>query len=116
MNVKLFIEDRVGPALRSIRRTSMNQLVRDFLHDPDGDGTNVKSTVVQNRRAVSRGNYRSQGPWTRVRNCMGDREFLDRNVPIHAHDARHPRKRTCARELIRRLLRDGRVLSRTEAP
>ena len=47
MNVKLFIEDRVGPALRSIRRTSMNQLVRDFLHDPDGDGTNVKSTVVQ---------------------------------------------------------------------
>lgn len=47
---------------------------------------------------------------------MGGREFLDTNVPIHAHDARHPRKRTCARELIRRLLRDGRVLSRTEAP
>ena len=43
---------------------------------------------------------------------MNGREFLDTNVLIHAHDARDPRKRACARELIRRLLRERRgVLS-----
>ena len=43
---------------------------------------------------------------------MSGREFLDTNVLIYAHDARDTRKRTCARELIRRLLREQRgVLS-----
>ena len=43
---------------------------------------------------------------------MSGREFLDTNVLIYAHDARDPRKRACARELIRRLLRERRgVLS-----
>lgn len=43
---------------------------------------------------------------------MNAREFLDTNVLIYAHDARDPRKRTCARELIRRLMRERRgVLS-----
>lgn len=47
---------------------------------------------------------------------MSGCEFLDTNVLICAHDARHPPKRTCARELIRRLLRDRRSHPRTEAP
>ena len=43
---------------------------------------------------------------------MSGREFLDTNVLIYAHDARSPRKRTRARELIRRLMRERRgVLS-----
>lgn len=43
---------------------------------------------------------------------MSGREFLDTNVLIYAHDGRDPRKQTCARELIRRLLRERRgVLS-----
>ena len=43
---------------------------------------------------------------------MSGREFLDTNVLIYAHDARDTRKRTFARELIRRLLREQRgVLS-----
>lgn len=43
---------------------------------------------------------------------MSGREFLDTNVLIYAHDARDTRKRTRARELIRRLLREQRgVLS-----
>ena len=43
---------------------------------------------------------------------MSEREFLDTNVLIYAHDARDPRKRACARELLRRLLRERRgVLS-----
>lgn len=43
---------------------------------------------------------------------MNEREFLDTNVLIYAHDARDPRKRTRARELIRRLMRERRgVLS-----
>ena len=43
---------------------------------------------------------------------MNGREFLDTNILIHAHDARGPHKRACARELIRRLLRERRgVLS-----
>ena len=43
---------------------------------------------------------------------MNAREFLDTNVLIYAHDARDPRKRTCARKLIRRLMRERRgVLS-----
>ncbi len=43
---------------------------------------------------------------------MSGREFLDTNVLIYADDARDPRKRTDARELIRRLLRERRgVLS-----
>ena len=37
---------------------------------------------------------------------MNGREFLDTSVLIHAHDARDPRKRACASELIRRLLRE----------
>ena len=43
---------------------------------------------------------------------MNAREFLDTNVLIYAHDARDPRKRIRARELIRRLMRERRgVLS-----
>ena len=43
---------------------------------------------------------------------MNGREFLDTNVLIYAHDARDPRKRARARELIRRLIRERRgVLS-----
>ena len=43
---------------------------------------------------------------------MSGREFLDTNVLIYAHDGRSPRKRTRARELIRRLMRERRgVLS-----
>ena len=43
---------------------------------------------------------------------MNGREFLDTNILIYAHDARDPSKRACARELIRRLLRERRgVLS-----
>ena len=43
---------------------------------------------------------------------MNGREFLDTNVLIYADDARDPRKRERARELIRRLMREGRgVLS-----
>lgn len=43
---------------------------------------------------------------------MSGREFLDTNVLIYAHDSRDPRKQTCARDLIRRLLRERRgVLS-----
>lgn len=43
---------------------------------------------------------------------MNAREFLDTNVLIYAHDARDPRKRARARELIRRLMRERRgVLS-----
>lgn len=43
---------------------------------------------------------------------MNDREFLDTNVLLYAHDSREPRKRTRARELIRRLMRERRgVLS-----
>ena len=43
---------------------------------------------------------------------MNGREFLDTNVLIYADDARDPHKRACARELIRRLLRERRgVLS-----
>ena len=43
---------------------------------------------------------------------MNGREFLDTNVLIYADDARDPRKRECARELIRRLMHEGRgVLS-----
>ena len=43
---------------------------------------------------------------------MSGREFLDTNVLIYAHDARSPRKRTLARGLIRRLMRERRgVLS-----
>ena len=43
---------------------------------------------------------------------MSGREFLDTSVLIYAHDGRDPRKQTCARELIRRLLRERRgVLS-----
>ncbi len=43
---------------------------------------------------------------------MNGREFLDTNVLIYAHDARDTHKRECARELIRRLMRERRgVLS-----
>ncbi len=43
---------------------------------------------------------------------MSGREFVDTNILIYAHDARDPRKQACARELIRRLLRERRgVLS-----
>ena len=43
---------------------------------------------------------------------MSGREFLDTNVLIYADDARDPHKRTRARALIRRLLRERRgVLS-----
>lgn len=43
---------------------------------------------------------------------MNGREFLDTNVLIYADDARDLRKRECARELIRRLMHEGRgVLS-----
>ena len=43
---------------------------------------------------------------------MSGREFLDTNVLIYADDVRVPRKRTRARELIRRLMRERRgVLS-----
>ena len=43
---------------------------------------------------------------------MTGREFLDTNILIYAHDGRDPRKQTCARDLIRRLLRERRgVLS-----
>ena len=43
---------------------------------------------------------------------MSGREFVDTNILIYAHDARDPRKQACARELIRRLMRERRgVLS-----
>ena len=43
---------------------------------------------------------------------MNGREFIDTNVLIYADDARDARKRARARELIRRLMREGRgVLS-----
>ena len=43
---------------------------------------------------------------------MNGREFLDTNVLIYADDARDEQKRECARELIRRLMRERRgVLS-----
>lgn len=43
---------------------------------------------------------------------MSGREFIDTNVLVYAEDARDRRKQTCARELIRRLMRERRgVLS-----
>ena len=43
---------------------------------------------------------------------MSDREFLDTNVLIYAHDSRESAKRTDARDLILRLMRERRgVLS-----
>ena len=43
---------------------------------------------------------------------MSDREFLDTNVLIYAHDGRDPRKRVLAQDLILRLLGERRgVLS-----
>ena len=43
---------------------------------------------------------------------MSGREFIDTNVLIYAEDTRDRRKQTCARELIRRLMRERRgVLS-----
>ena len=39
---------------------------------------------------------------------MNGREFLDTNVLIYADDARDPRKRKRAQELIRRLMDEGR--------
>ena len=117
MNGTLSIEDRaVAEARRfaAIRGTSLNQLVRDFLRYLTRVD-DVKSTVAQldalwAEETIAR---RVRG---RTRNCMSGCEFLDTNVLIYAHDARHPRKRTCARELIRCLLRDRRSYPRTEAP
>ncbi len=39
---------------------------------------------------------------------MSGREFLDTNILIYAHDARDARKQTCARDLLRRLMRERR--------
>ena len=39
---------------------------------------------------------------------MSEREFVDTNVLIYAHDARDQRKRTVAQELLLRLLRERR--------
>ena len=39
---------------------------------------------------------------------MSEREFLDTNVLIYAHDAWDERKRACAQELLLRLLRERR--------
>lgn len=39
---------------------------------------------------------------------MSEREFVDTNVLIYAHDARDQRKRACAQELLLRLFRERR--------
>ena len=114
MNGTLSIEDRaVAEARRfaAIRGTSSSATFLPYLTRVD----DVKSTVAQldalwAEETIAR---RVRG---RTRNCMIGCEFLDTNVLICAHDARHPPKRTCARELIRRLLRDRRSHPRTEVP
>ena len=45
---------------------------------------------------------------------MSEREFLDTNVLIYAHDARDPRKRASAQELLLRLLRERRGVLSTQ--
>lgn len=67
MNVTLSIEDRVVAEARriaSIRGTSLNQLVRDFLQNlTRADDT--ESVIAELNELWAEESFRSEGPWTR---------------------------------------------------
>ncbi|MYA08588.1 MAG: MerR family transcriptional regulator [Holophagales bacterium] len=67
MDITLSIDERVVAEARriaSLRGTSLNQLVRDYLHDLTR--TAEAEVVVAKLDALwAEGNYRSEGSWTR---------------------------------------------------
>ena len=67
MNITLSVDDRVVAKARhiaSVRGTSLNQLVRDYLDDLARDG-DVESVLDELDTMWSESTGRSQGPWTR---------------------------------------------------
>lgn len=67
MNVTLSVNDRIVAEARriaAVRGTSLNQLVRDFLHDLTRVDE-VESVVAQLDALWAEEDYRSEGPWTR---------------------------------------------------
>jgi len=67
MDVTLSIDERVVAEARriaSLRGTSLNQLVRDYLHDLTR--TDEAEVVIAKLDALwAEGSYRSEGSWTR---------------------------------------------------
>ena len=67
MNVTLSVDDRVVAEARriaSVRGTSLNQLVRDFLHELTRVDE-VESVVARLDALWAEEDYRSEVPWTR---------------------------------------------------
>lgn len=67
MNVTLSLDGRVVTEARRIaaaRGTSLNQLIRDFLHDLTRVD-DVESVIAQLDTLWAEERYRSQGSWTR---------------------------------------------------
>ena len=67
MNITLSVDDRVVAKARhiaSVRGTSLNQLVRDYLDDLTRHN-DVKSVLDEPDAMWSESTGRSQGPWTR---------------------------------------------------
>ena len=67
MNITLSIDDRVVAKARriaSVRGTSLNQLVRDYLDDLTRH-SDMKSVLDELDAMWSESAGRSQGPWTR---------------------------------------------------
>ena len=67
MNVTLSVDTRVLAEARriaAIRGTSLNQLIRDYLHDLTRHD-DVEASVRQLEQMWSTETARSQGPWTR---------------------------------------------------
>ena len=67
MNITLSIDDRIVAKARhiaSVRGTSLNQLVRDYLDDLTRHN-DMKSVLDELDAMWSESSGRSQGPWTR---------------------------------------------------
>ena len=67
MDVTLSLDDRIVAEARRIaalRGTSLNQLVRDYLHDLTRTGE-AEVVVARLNALWAEGNYRSEGSWAR---------------------------------------------------